>query len=171
MSNIGLRRGKVKLEPHNDGWSKSYQTEKQQLTKTLGHVQIEHVGSTAIPGMKAKPIIDIAIPLLDLENVTKWIKPLESIGYWDKGKQDEMPERRFFAKGPETERTVYLHVVTQAEFDRMTRFRDTLINNMDLRNQYSEIKEDLADKFPNNRQRYTKGKEQFIQYVLSKAKF
>ncbi len=171
MSDIGLRRGSVKLEPYSDSWATSYEAEKLRIINAIGDLPIEHVGSTAIPGLIAKPIIDIAVLIPDLEKVDNLIKPLGQIGYWDKGKQVDMPERRFFAKGPDANRTVYLHIVTSAEFDRMVKFRNALMNDTRLKNQYSKLKESLVARFSDDRGSYTKGKEQFIQSVLSGSNF
>lgn len=169
MGDVGLARGTVRLEPHNPEWDKVYQTEAKSLKDKLGDkvIGIQHVGSTAIPGLPAKPIIDIAVLVDDLEVAEQWVKSLSELGYWYKGKQPDMPDRRFFAKGPENNRTVYLHVVNEAEFTRLISFRDKLTNNADLVKEYTELKQSLAEQYASDREPYTKAKNDFIQRVLN----
>jgi GrpB-like predicted nucleotidyltransferase (UPF0157 family) len=171
MSRIGLARGTVKLESHDPEWDKIYQKEETRLGDKLGSEakDIQHVGSTAIPNLLAKPIIDIAILVDDLDIAEQWVKPLSELGYWYKGKQSDMPDRRFFAKGAESNRTVYLHVVNEAEFNRLIKFRNGLTNDPKLTKKYSELKQSLAKEHASNRELYTKAKAEFIEQVLEKA--
>jgi GrpB-like predicted nucleotidyltransferase (UPF0157 family) len=78
-----------------------------------------------------------------------------------------MPDRRFFAKGPENNRTFYLHIVSQDEYKRMVKFKDTLIDNVDLANQYSNLKKQLVESLSNDREKYTISKNDFIQKVIN----
>ncbi len=169
MDNVGLARGAVRLEPYSPEWSKIYQKETDSLKDKLGGQakDIQHVGSTAIPNLTAKPIIDIAILVDDLDVAEQWVKPLSELGYWYKGKQSDMPDRRFFAKGAEDNRTVYLHLVNQAEFSRLIKFRDKLSSDPALAVKYSELKQSLAQSHAANREAYSKAKNDFIQNVLN----
>lgn len=168
MNSIGLARSTVKLEPHNSYWDKVYQIEAQSLKDKLGSKakDIQHVGSTAIPELVAKPIIDVAILVDNLDIAEQWVKPLTELGYWYKGKQNDMPDRRFFAKGPESKRTVYLHVVNQDEYDRMIKFRDSLRSAPKLAKEYSALKQKLVKTLSQNREKYTSSKNDFIQKVI-----
>lgn len=166
--NVGLARGTVKLVPYNPAWQDRFSVEEALLCQKLGlnKANIQHVGSTAIPGILAKPIIDIAILVDSLALADVWAKALAEIGYWDKGPQPDMPTRRFFAKGPENKRTIYLHLVTSEEFERLIRFRDSLRADSTLAKEYSDLKQQLATSFANNRAYYTSQKDSFIQGVL-----
>ena len=168
MDNIGLARGAVKLMPHDRTWRALYEAEakllQQKLNISAEHIQ--HVGSTAIPGILAKPIIDVAILVDSLQIAEEWAHPLAELGYWDKGPEPAMPSRRFFAKGPEYMRTVYLHVVTSREYRSLILFRDTLRASPKLAQEYSELKVKLATNLKNDRPRYTSFKNAFIQRVL-----
>lgn len=168
MSDLGLNRGTVKLVPHNKKWSELFEKESELLQKILKvpRDRIQHVGSTSIKGVVAKPILDIALLSESLEIVDIWKEPLEKNGYWYKGFEPELPDRRFFAKGSRTNRTVHLHVVNKSEFDSLLMFRDKLLDDPNLTNLYSELKKELAKKHSNDRDAYTSSKADFIKRVL-----
>jgi GrpB-like predicted nucleotidyltransferase (UPF0157 family) len=117
--------------------------------------------------MVAKPIIDIAIRVDSLDIAESWKAKLESIGYWYKGIQADMPDRRFFAKGPEDNRTVYLHLVNDKEFNRLIQFRDYLIKNKQAALEYAQLKQELAESNAHDRPNYSKLKNDFIQKVIN----
>lgn len=135
---IGLKRGTVKLLPYNPKWKEFFEKEKKRIQKKLGNlvISIEHVGSTATPGIIAKPIIDIAIVVKSIKSPNKLIKILESLSYEYK-KDDDVPGRLFFTKGPENKRTHYIHVVKLKgqEWKKLILFRDYLLNHKDYNQQ------------------------------------
>lgn len=168
MEDLGLKRGIVRLVPHKVSWHQTYADEARQIQNVL-HIEpssIQHVGSTSIPGILAKPILDIAIRVDSLGIVDTWTKPLEVLGYSYKGFEPNMPQRRFFTKGPEELRKIYLHIVDIGEFEKMITFRDTLTANNRLAEEYSSLKKKLAVANENNRQQYTHLKNEFITKVL-----
>lgn len=167
---IGLARGTVRLARYDSSWPALFGAEAKALQASLGinGANIQHVGSTSIPGIVAKPIIDIAILADDLAVVEEWQALLENAGYWYKGPDPAMPDRKFFAKGPEERRTVYLHVVHEQEFKRLLKFRDALRGNESLAYEYSELKKKLAATHSNDRANYSKLKNDFIKDVLSR---
>ncbi len=169
MTHIGLARGIVKLYAYDNAWPLLFSSESEQLQKVLNVPieRIQHVGSTSIPNMVAKPIVDIAILVDDLAIVEKWEPILRQLGYWYKGFQIDMPDRRFFAKGPEQNRTVYLHVVNIAEFKKLTKFRDTLKDDVQLAKQYKLLKQKLSSANASNRASYSRLKNNFIQNILN----
>ncbi len=170
MADLGLKSGTVNLVDYNPKWPELFLQESNILRQTLALAKssIEHVGSTSIPGMIAKPILDIAVLVDDLEIAEQWKDKLKSIGYWYKEFEPEIPDRRFFAKGPRSKRTVYLHVVNSKEFDSLLKFRDSLRSSSALAKQYAELKTKQAKTHSNNREEYTKSKNLFIQDVISK---
>jgi GrpB-like predicted nucleotidyltransferase (UPF0157 family) len=170
MNKVGLPRGMVSLEPYSLSWPKVYEVE-SNLIRDVIHIapeDIQHVGSTSIPGMVAKPIIDIAVRIDSLDLAEAWKDKLADIGYWYKGIQPDMPDRRFFAKGPEDNRTVYLHMVNNEEFNRLIKFRTCLIKNKEAAIEYAELKQKLAMNNADNRANYSKLKHNFIQAILNK---
>lgn len=171
MADLGLQRGTVKLDQYNQNWPTIFEAEALTLQRALNIPisNIQHVGSTSIPGMVAKPILDIAILVDSLNVVNNWIVVLEKNGYWYKGLESDMPDRRFFAKGPESSRTVYLHVVNQKEYDSLLKFRDTLRSSPELVKEYSELKQVLAKAHSDDRYSYTYSKGNFIRRVLNRS--
>lgn len=168
MGDIGLARGTVRLEPYSLSWPQLYEAEVRLIRESIGVKPdtIQHVGSTSIPGMVAKPIIDIALVVDSLEKAEEWKDKLAAIGYWYKGVQPDMPDRRFFAKGPEDSRTVYLHLVNSNEFNRLIKFRDSLIRDNALATEYAELKQKIAVTNTDDRANYSKLKNDFIQRIL-----
>jgi len=169
MEDLGLKRGTVKLVPHKASWHRAYVDEARQIQNTL-HIEspsIQHVGSTSIPGILAKPILDIAIRTNSLGIVDIWIPQLEKLDYRYKGFESDMPQRRFFTKGPEELRKIYLHIVDDEEFKKMITFRDVLTADSRLAEEYSNLKQKLAVTNENDRQQYTHLKNEFITKVLN----
>jgi GrpB-like predicted nucleotidyltransferase (UPF0157 family) len=165
MTKIGLARGVVELVPHQPKWHELFTQEATLIKQAVGNEPVEHVGSTAVPGIPAKPIIDIAVQYHSKEQASAWIASLEKIGYQYKGEQG-VANRFFFVKGPEEKRPFYLHVVDETEFKRLIGFRDKLRNDTKLAQEYSDIKMELAKGHPNDRKAYTHAKDEFIRKIL-----
>ena len=171
MNNLGLQRGTVQLLPYQESWATEFAAERARLAMVLGDrvLDIQHVGSTSVPGQVAKPIIDIAIAVASLDAVNELIAPLAQLGY-DYKPDSGVPGRRFFAKGPESKQTHHLHLSkNDTVFRSLTQFRDRLIVDAEIAEQYSILKQDLASKFASDRASYTKGKNEFIAKVLRKS--
>lgn len=169
---IGLKRGTVQLVPYNPKWKENFEKEKQCLQKALGDlvIGIEHVGSTAIPGIFAKPVIDIAIIVKSIKLPDKLIKLLENLRYEYK-QDDDVPGRLFFTKGPENKRTYYIHVVKlkSKQWKNLVLFRNYLLKSKAVARQYNELKNKLAKNYALDRKSYTSGKDKFIKTVIKKA--
>ena len=172
---LGLKRGTVKLCEHHDEWAKLYEQEKQLLLETFGDsiIAIEHVGSTAIPGVPAKPLIDmnVAIPSIDDATIEKFIPKLQELGYTYMHKY---PDRHFFAKGPEEKRTHHLNLVkvgSETGWNDHILFRDYLNNHKTARDEYTALKLRLAQQFAEDRESYTKAKEEFILGIIQQARY
>jgi len=170
---IGLKRGTVKLVKHNPRWWQSFECEQKKLREVFGcdALEIQHVGSTAISGIPAKPVIDIGLIVSSLQAAKRYEKKLKKIGYKIK-KDDTKKERLFFTKGPENKRTHYLHVgeADSGYIEDMILFRDYLRKDKKEAKKYSELKKKLAEKYQNAREIYTAKKEGLIRDVLKKAK-
>jgi GrpB-like predicted nucleotidyltransferase (UPF0157 family) len=150
-SPLGLKRGTVRLMPHNQKWIELFKKEKSDLRKVLGSkfINAEHVGSTAIPNLKAKPIIDLMVAIKNFDD-WEWLKePLSKIGYEFRRDLRQDQGHILFVKGPEDNRTHYLKVT---EFDsdfwnEHILFRDYLINNSKYREEYQKLKEEMLEKY------------------------
>lgn len=171
--NIGLKRGTVALVPYDSRWVQDYVAEETTLKNIFGDalIDIQHVGSTAIPGMDAKPLIDIAVALPSLDIVDQFIPALVDAGY------EHMPERitsdrAFFPKGPRELRTHHLSIM-RADSDEWrlhVGFRDYLRAHPLAVQAYNSLKARLAKQHPDDRYAYTAAKSDFIQSVLGRIR-
>lgn len=149
---IGLKRGIVILVKHEDSWKELFQVEKDLLNSLLKDIviDIQHVGSTSIPGLDAKPIIDILIGVKSLDCIPKIVEILESNGFMYRP-QSGTNERVLFVKGGEDFRTHHIHVVewNGKEWNNHTLFRDYLIKHVEVAKEYSILKKKLVEIYPN----------------------
>jgi len=167
---LGVKRGTVKLGYGYELWKDEYEMKKLTLQGIFGStaIQIEHIGSTAIPNLIAKPLIDIAILVQSLDDMETIINELIKNGYVERvgrlsGRQ------RVFAKGGDLNVTHHLHVIEKGEpdWDDKIDFKTILISNLETRKQYSELKIKLFKKNENNRGQYSFDKGDFIKSKLS----
>jgi GrpB-like predicted nucleotidyltransferase (UPF0157 family) len=169
---IGLPKGIVKLEPHTEFWRQLFAEEAARIREAVGEyiLAIEHVGSTSIDGIAAKPIIDMAVSVEKAADGERCVAPLENIGYEYRGEHG-IAGRFYFVKGEP--RTHHLHLVlATGDFWRShLLFRDYLRANSSVAKEYEKLKIDLAKKFPDNRAAYLEGKNVFIENVLRVAGF
>lgn len=165
----------IVIENYNPQWPILYEGEKGRIFGVIGQavVAIEHVGSTAVPGLGAKPIIDIMVALRHLADAEACIEPLQSIGYEYVPKYEVfIPERRYFRKWVQAERTHQVHMVerTSEFWDRHILFRDYLRTHPEVAQEYYQLKKELAAKYGSNRDGYTDAKTPFIESVVAKAR-
>jgi len=169
---IGLKRGTVRLQSHHPEWARSFAREQKRLLKALGPLlaDLQHVGSTAIPGVPAKPIIDIAVAISSLKRADEAIKIIESLGYEYRADRGG-PGRLFFTRGPESRRTHYLHLMEydNEEWKSFLLFRDYLRTHKQYAAEYADLKRKLAREFGERRGLYTGGKEEFVRRVVALA--
>jgi GrpB-like predicted nucleotidyltransferase (UPF0157 family) len=162
----------IEIVPHNNSWPAKFAAERSVLEATLAPWlagPIEHIGSTAVPGLAAKPVIDIMAAVHSLEASRPAIAAVAQSDYvYFPYKADEM---HWFCKPSPSLRTHHLHLVPIASplWARRLRFRDALCNNAALAAQYADLKLQLANQFPMDREAYTDGKTAFVQCVLSQV--
>jgi len=168
---IGLKRGTVKLVPHDKQWAEVFKTEREILLKSLGDsvVDIQHIGSTSISGMDAKPIIDMSAGVRRLKDADTLVRPLHRLGYKFYRK---FGRQVLFAKGPDEKRTHYLHVMRYkgAKWNSDLLFRTYLRSHIQRAKVYADLKSRLAKQYPNDREKYTAGKNRFIKETLRLAR-
>ena len=171
---IGLKRGTVKLVPHNPKWEKLFEKEKKVLEKKLGNlvIDIEHVGSTSVPGISAKPVIDILVGIKSMTDAKKCIKQLESLGYEYMPDRGEKGRRIFFAKGSHKRRTHHIHLVKFGGkvWESHILFAEYLRRHKKRAKQYDALKKSLLKKFEKDRESYTKSKAKFIRETIKKSR-
>jgi GrpB-like predicted nucleotidyltransferase (UPF0157 family) len=152
-------------------WHELLTEEEQRLRAAIGDdaLVVEHVGSTAICRLSAKPIIDIAVAVRKIADVRKWLIPLEQIGYEYHGEQG-ISGHHFFGKGDP--RTHHLNIIELSRdfWGDHLLFRDYLRQHSDITEEYERLKQDLAQKHKENREAYTEGKVAFIGCVLKAAR-
>ncbi len=164
---IGLEINTVKLVPHNDAWKEAFLKEKENLQNILGKkvVQIEHVGSTSIPNMPAKPIIDIVVALDSIGSVEYAVKKLVANGYIYKGPIESTNDRYGFVKGIGNKREEHLYLTTlnsEVWYDYVL-VRDYIIEHKEAFDAYLNLKTTLAEKYADDRRKYTKSKFDFLE--------
>ncbi|HLM59297.1 MAG TPA: GrpB family protein [Pyrinomonadaceae bacterium] len=169
---LGLKNGAVKLFPHQEQWHELFAEEKIRLQNSIGAniLAVEHIGSTAICGISAKPVLDIAVAVEQYSDGEKCIKTLENSGYEYRGEYG-IAGRHYFVKGEP--RTHHLHMVElKSDFWRShLLFRDYLRQNPAVAGEYDNLKRNLAEKLAENRNAYLEGKAEFIENVLKEAGF
>jgi GrpB-like predicted nucleotidyltransferase (UPF0157 family) len=170
MESLGLKRGTVKLIPYTSQWDDIFIRERQKLITLIGPycIDIQHVGSTAIPGSCAKPIIDIAIAVQKETSIDILIPIIAKAGYIFMGDRENRGDV-LFVKGDEERRTHYIHIMeySSEQWNNYIRFRDYLRTHPKTLDAYNVLKIFLEQKYKTNRTLYTKGKEKFIKDVLA----
>jgi len=165
---LGLPDDRVTLRPYTPLWHWLFLLDKQRLQRVLKpHVlDIQHVGSTAIPGMVAKPILEILVAIADFEQGVQCISGVERLGYVYQGENEALRQYRFI-KGHRQTHSLYIVEYNSQAFLEKIYFRDYLKNHPKAAQKYASLKHRLARKYPGNRIAYQKEKEVFIQQVLS----
>ena len=168
---IGLKRGRVELVPYQEEWRKSAENIIYRLKKLLGDtaVDIQHIGSTAIPLIHAKPIIDIAVAVRDLDDISSYVKVLKQNDIIFRGAI--ISGEILFVIGNDEMRTHHIHVVKWRgpEGENYINFRDYLNAHPEKAMLYDSYKHKLASQFSDDRRNYTAGKEEIIQQLLAEA--
>lgn len=170
----GLKRGSVKLEVHQSDWQKEAENTIAELKDILGNIaaDIQHIGSTAVCSIHAKPIIDIAVEVRNLDDILPFIEVLNKNNYIFRG--EDVPGQLLLVKGDFEKdiRTHHIHVVkwNGTEWNNYIDFRDYLNAFPEKATKYDECKQDLAKKFPDDRIRYTEGKKNLIAELIEEAK-
>jgi GrpB-like predicted nucleotidyltransferase (UPF0157 family) len=162
--------GPVILKKYDTAWPEKFIQESDRIRMALGEhaILIEHIGSTSVPGMVAKPIIDILLVVADSANELSYVPALEAAGYLLRMREPEWHQHRLF-KGPDTD--VNLHVYTQGsdEIERNLIFRNWLRVNKVDRNLYSQTKKRLAKRKWKYVQNYADAKSEVIDAILCRA--
>ena len=159
----------VEIVPYSAAWADQFEAERQLVEQVLGDkaLRIEHIGSTSIPGLSAKPIIDILVSIARLEDAWKCIAPLARLGYTFVDYPDNL-DRRFFRKG--FPRTHHIHIVQEggSEEHEKLRFRDALRSDPGLCQAYQALKLQLSAAHRYDRARYAEEKTDFVRSILVK---
>jgi len=161
----------IAVVDYDPGWPGAFESERSLLAQKLGEValRIHHIGSTAVPGLAAKPIIDILVEVTSLQALDLLNEEMTALGYDAKGEYG-IPGRRYFEKGGDN-RTHHIHAFRYGDSNvtRYTAFRDYLRTKAEVARQYSELKKTVAGICGNDIERYCEGKDAYVKRVEAKA--
>jgi GrpB-like predicted nucleotidyltransferase (UPF0157 family) len=162
--------GPIVLAEYDRGWPQLFRREADRIRATLGEraLQIEHVGSTSVPGLAAKPVIDILLVVADSADEQAYLVPLEAAGYGLRIREPDWHEHRVL-KGPDT--NINLHVFSRGslEIERMLAFRDWLRSNEADRVLYERSKRELAERDWKYVQDYADAKTAVVEAIIARA--
>ena len=160
--------GGIVVSPYDPAWPARYEAEQARVAEALGDLvlEIHHVGSTAVPGLAAKPVIDLMVAVHDLRPSAFYASHLQPLGY-SFHDHPENTDRRYFSRG--APHTHHLHIVEAGSnvLDVHLRFRDALRARPDLLERYARTKRDLAARYPDDRSAYTEAKTACVQEILA----
>ena len=176
MNAMSASEARLRIVPYDPKWPAAFQAEALRLRQALGTlaVRIEHNGSTAVPGLAAKPIIDIQVSVASLEPLMAYREPLEAIGYLHVPHPDDSfcP---FFHRPSRWPHTHHVHVVATggAEERRTLAFRDYLRDHSEAATEYEQLKRGLALQLsatnPDSREAYARAKTDFVERIIALA--
>jgi GrpB-like predicted nucleotidyltransferase (UPF0157 family) len=161
----------IYLAPYDPAWPSLFTRLAKQIHETLGDaiLLLEHVGSTSVPGLSAKPIIDMVLAVADSSDESSYVKPLEEKGYTLRIREPDWHEHRLL-KSPEVEGNLHVFSAGCEEIERMLLFRDWLRIHSDDRLLYEETKRELAARTWKYTQNYADAKGEVAQEILARAR-
>jgi GrpB-like predicted nucleotidyltransferase (UPF0157 family) len=162
---------RIEVVPYSTAWADEFEQERATLMRAIGGItsDIRHVGSTSIPGMAAKPTIDIAVGLTRFDDGLRCVAPLQQLGYEYRG-ENGIVGRHYFDKQSPNPRHLHMYAKSDLRLLDYTLFRDYLTTHADTAGAYVGLKRGLAQQFSDDRVAYTDGKAAFIVSILEKAR-
>ena len=162
---------RIEVVSYNTDWPAAYVREQAKLARALGSVlcQAHHIGSTSVPNLKAKPVIDILLEVTSLEGLDAVSLKMAELGYEVMG-EFGIEGRRYFRKGGHN-RTHHVHafVSGDANVSRHLAFRDYLKAHLEVAQEYGDLKASLASRYADNNEAYCDGKDAFIKMYETRA--
>lgn len=169
---LGLESGTVRVVPYDSAWPRLFVLEAERLRSLFAGknlpIVIEHTGSTAVPGLAAKPILDILAGYVQGADVQAYVRTFIEADYVHRG-ESGIPGREFFRRGDPRAYHVHLTAIDSSFWSDHRTFRDSLRADSALRDKYAALKRDLAAHFPRDREAYIAAKESFVKDVLANA--
>lgn len=160
----------ITLADYDPEWPRTFAREAERVRAALGDgvVRLEHVGSTSVPGLAAKPIVDILLVVADSADEPSYVPALEAAGYALRTREPDWFEHRMF-KGPDADINLHVFGHGAAEVDRMVAFRDWLRATPDDRNYYERTKRELAKRTWRHVQHYADAKTAVVEEIMTRA--
>ena len=174
MTDDGPAEHRVRLVEYDPGWALEFARERDRILEAIDVplVAIEHIGSTAVLGLMAKPVIDIMIGIADLDQADRCIEPLARLGYrYLPEYESEVPGRRLFRKGPYGASTHHVHIYRpdHPDWQHMLRLRTYFGGHPDVAREYVRLKQELVRRYPDDSVSYTEGKRAFLEAIRAAA--
>jgi GrpB-like predicted nucleotidyltransferase (UPF0157 family) len=160
----------IVLVAYDPRWPAMFDREADRIRSALARlaIRVEHVGSTSVPGLAAKPIIDIVLAVPDSAHEAAYVPALEAAGYRLHNREPGWLEHRMF-KGPDVDVNLHVFSAGEAEIDRMVLFRDWLRSHDDDRDAYVRVKRELAQRTWRYVQHYADSKSAIVQEIMARA--
>lgn len=164
----GAEKRRIEIHDYNTDWPTKFETHARIIAGALGNsaLRIEHIGSTSVPGLAAKPIIDILVVVQDSRDESEYLPQLEAAGYVLRVREPEWNEHRMF-KTPEHDVHVHIYSADCPEVQRNLIFRDRLRQNIDDRRRYEQTKRELAVKDWPDMNAYADAKTEVIESIIA----
>jgi GrpB-like predicted nucleotidyltransferase (UPF0157 family) len=166
----GVEKARIKLLDYDPDWPKKFETHARVIASALGDsaLLIEQIGSTSVPGLVAKPIIDILVEVQDSADESAYLPQMEAAGYRLRVREPDWNEHRMFRT---PERDVHVHVYSTGcpEIERNLTFRNRLRRNIEDRNRYEQVKRKLAEKEWSDMNEYAEAKTEVIESIIASA--
>ena len=164
---------RIEVVAYDPAWRSEFELEAKRIARSLGDivVRIHHIGSTAIPGTFAKPIIDFLMEVEDIDELDQRSSSMEELGYEAMG-EFGIPGRRYFRKGHASgvrRQHVHTFEIASPEIERHIAFRDYMIAHPAEAQRYGDLKRTLARQYPDDIEAYMDGKDAYIKEHVSKA--
>jgi GrpB-like predicted nucleotidyltransferase (UPF0157 family) len=166
LARAGGRDAPIEIADYDPSWPELFEAERERLQPLMPGAEIHHIGSTAVPSMPAKPVIDLMALVSDVDVPVAAVR--EHGGYDYPEEFNAMLDgRRWLCRPSAAHRTHHLHVVEErAELERHLRFRDRLRESAPLREEYAGLKRELSVRHADDREAYTEAKSEFVDRVL-----
>jgi GrpB-like predicted nucleotidyltransferase (UPF0157 family) len=170
---IGARRrvdGPIHLADYDPAWPTLYEREASRIRALLNErvLLLEHAGSTSVPGLAAKPIVDIVLGVADPADEASYVPPMEAGGYVLRIREPDWHQHRVF-KGPDTDINLHVFAADSSEIVRMLAFRDRLRTHDDERQRYLAAKRELAARHWTFVQEYADAKGEVVEGIIARA--
>jgi GrpB-like predicted nucleotidyltransferase (UPF0157 family) len=164
----GVEKREIRIVDYDADWPKKFETHARIIADALGGsaLRIEHIGSTSVPGLAAKPIIDILVVVPDSADESAYLPQLEAAGYVLRVREPDWYEHRMF-RTPEKDVHIHIHSVGCEEIERVLTFRDRLRRNIDDRSRYEQAKRELAAKEWPDMNAYADAKTEVIKSIIA----
>lgn len=165
-----LHNGTIQLSEYDPRWPELFERESERINAALGEriIRLEHVGSTSVPGLVAKPIIDILLEVPDSSDEPAWLPRLEAAGYVLRIREPDWHQHRLL-KGPDVDINLHVFSAGVSESERLLRLRDWLRVHPDDRREYADAKRELAARTWKYVQHYADAKTAVIESILARA--